>query len=99
MYIIGHQYPTSNISLYVISITKCPFDGPACNLFITIYVYVLVKHLHSLLSWPILYNSPFYSVKGSTFLTDLYYCCKDIVPLIYPIFLIKITSLSHLGLV
>jgi hypothetical protein len=47
LYIIGHQYPTNNIFLYIISIAKCPPDGPSCNFFITICAFIFVKHLRS----------------------------------------------------
>ncbi len=71
--VVGHQYPTSNIFLCVILITKCLPDGPSCSFFITIYVFVVVKHHRNLLFWPILYNSPFFNVKGSIILTNLYF--------------------------
>ncbi len=74
LYIVGHQYPTSNIFLDIISITKCPHEGPSCNSFITIYVSVVVKHCRNLLFWPILYNSPFFNVKGYALLTNLCFC-------------------------
>jgi hypothetical protein len=35
------------------------------------------------LFWPILYNPPFFNVKGSTFLTNFYFCCTDNVPQIW----------------
>jgi hypothetical protein len=53
--------PHPNIFLYVY---KCPHDGHSCSSFITICAFVIVKHLPNVLSWPILYNSSFSSVKG-----------------------------------
>jgi hypothetical protein len=86
MYVVGHQYPPSNILFYVIFVAKCPHEGPSCNSFIIVCAFVVVKHHRSLLSWPILYNSPFFSVKGFTLLTNLYFCYIDNMPSIYFVF-------------
>ncbi len=97
LYIVGHQYPASNIFLCVISIAKCPHNSPSCSFFITICAFVVVKHRHSLLSWPILYNSPFFSVKGSIFLTNIGFCCASNMPSICLVLKNSFTSFNHLS--
>jgi hypothetical protein len=85
LYRIGHQYPASNIFIYVILVAKWPFDGISCNSLNTICVFIVVKHFHSLLSWSILYNSLLFSVEGSIFFTNLWFYHIDNVPSIWSI--------------
>ncbi len=97
LYIVGHQYPPSIKKNCVILVAKWPLNGPSCNSLITIYVSIVVKHLLSLLSWPILYNSPFFNVNGCAVLTNLCFYYINNVPSIYPIFKKKFTSFNHSG--
>jgi hypothetical protein len=55
------------VSSLDLKLTQHPCDE-YLESFITIYVYGAIKHCRSLLSWPILYNSPFFGVKGLFFL-------------------------------
>jgi len=87
----------TNIFLYMISIAKWPPNGPSCNSIIMIYAFVVVKHLCNMLSWPILYNSPFFDVKGFALLTSLCFCCIYNVPSIWHVFKFSLTSFNHLG--
>jgi len=52
----------------------------------TICAFIVVKNHRNLLSWPILYNSPFLSVKGFTFLNNLYFSYINNVPSIHLVF-------------
>jgi hypothetical protein len=83
----------------IILVVKCPPKGPSCSSFITICDFIVVKHHHNLLSWPIMYNTPFFSVKGFTFLTNFCFCCTINLLSICPIFKNYFTSLSHSGFV
>ncbi len=73
--------PISNIGQYF---PLCDFN---CSSLITIYAFIVVKHLWSLLSWPILYNSPFFNMKGYVILTDFCFYYIDNVPSICPFFI------------
>jgi hypothetical protein len=95
LYIVGHQYLTSNIFLCVSSVAKCLHVGLSRNSFITICAPIVVKHHHSLLLWPILYNLPFFNVKGFVILTNFYFCCINNMPSISHVFKNSFTSFNH----
>jgi hypothetical protein len=96
MHIFTYSWPPiSNIFLYVILVAKCPHASPSCNSFITICVFVIIKHHYNLLSWPILYNSPFFSVNGSIFLTNLCLYSINNVFSICHVLKNSFTSFSH----
>jgi hypothetical protein len=48
-----------------------------------------------LLSWPIMYNSPLFNVKGYVFLTNLCFYCSDKVPSICHVVKKSFISFSH----
>ncbi len=89
----------TNIFFCVILVTKLFLDGLSCNFLITIYSLIVVKHFCSVLFWPILYISPFFSVKGFAFLISLCFYCTDNVPSIWHILKKSLTSFNHLGFV
>jgi hypothetical protein len=92
---IGHRYLASNIFLCDISVTTCLPNGPSCSSLITICVSVVVKHHCNLLTWPILYNSQFFNVKGFILLINLCFCYIDDVPSICHVLKNSFTSFNH----
>jgi hypothetical protein len=76
----------SKILFNVISIAQCAFVAPSCNSFITLYVYVVDKHRLNLLSYPILYQTPFFIAKGSTLLANRCFCLINKDSSIYQVY-------------
>jgi len=67
----------SIIFFFVISVLKCPPIAPSCNYFITFCASMVDRHRLKLLSYPILYKTSLFIVKGLALLTNYCFCHVD----------------------